>query len=176
MLLDPRLKITAMLTQALDSANIVTLHLTNVQANRIRVKIDGEVVGMYGLGPNDGTADLKIMVPRRDSQIQVANYDTDPRKWGSWSDPVTANSVIVDPTKILYLPEDLTRIEANAFEGIDAEGVIIPDGCTEIGAGAFRNCLKLKYVSYKQGTTIANDAFERTVTDVQCPEIQFNVR
>lgn len=159
MLLDPRLKITAMLTQALDSANIVTLHLTNVQANRIRVKIDGEVVGMYGLGPNDGTADLTIMVPRRDSQIQVANYDTDPRKWGSWSDPVTANSVIVDPTKILYLPEDLTRIEANAFEGIDAEAIVVPAGCEYIGDRAFANCPNLVYVSYPESATLAGDPF-----------------
>lgn len=159
MLLDPRLKITAMLTQALDSANIVTLHLTNVQANRIRVKIDGEVVGMYGLGPNDGTADLTIMVPRRDSQIQVANYDTDPRKWGTWSDPVTANSVIVDPTKILYLPEDLTRIEANAFEGIDAEAIVVPAGCEYIGDRAFANCPNLVYVSYPESATLAGDPF-----------------
>lgn len=159
MLLDPRLKITAMLTQALDSANIVTLHLTNVQANRIRVKIDGEVVGMYGLGPNDGTTDLTIMVPRRDSQIQVANYDTDPRKWGSWSDPVTANSVIVDPTKILHLPEDLTRIEANAFEGIDAEAIVVPAGCEYIGDRAFANCPNLVYVSYPESATLAGDPF-----------------
>ena len=74
------------------------------------------------------------------------------------------------------LPADLTKIEANAFEGIDAESVFIPDGCTEIGAEAFKNCLRLKYVSYKQGTEVASDAFVRTMTGEQYPKIQYNIR
>ena len=49
--------------------------------------------------------------------------------------------------KCLYLPEDLTAIEEDAFKG-DAsfECVIIPDSCTSIGAGAFSGCGKLIYV------------------------------
>lgn len=159
-MLDPRLKITATLKQDEDMANIVHLHLSNVRANRILVKIDGVVTGMYGTGPNNGTADLTLTVPSRTSQIQVANYDTNPRKWGAWSDPVKAYSPVLNPTKTLYLPANLTEIEANAFEGIDAEAVIIPDGCTKIGAGAFRGCQKLTYVSYKSGTFIGEGAFD----------------
>ena len=44
---------------------------------------------------------------------------------------------VVDPGKILILPDDLTTIEANAFEGTDAQVVVIPGGLTSIGAGAF---------------------------------------
>ena len=175
-LLDPNQKITITEARAEPTGNRVTLTLGNVTANRVRIRIDGRDAGIYGIGPNNGTATLRITVPDRDSAIQAANYDTDPTKWGVWSDPVTAESALPDPAKTLYLPEDLTKIEAGAFEGIDAEAVIIPDSCTEVGAGAFRNCLKLSYVSYKQGTLIDDSAFERTVTDEGYPEILFEIR
>lgn len=77
---------------------------------------------------------------------------------------------VVLPEKTMYLPANLTKIEENAFEGIDAEAVIIPDSCTEIGAGAFRDCTKLKYVSYKQGTSGLDGAFGG------CGTIRFDAR
>jgi hypothetical protein len=62
---------------------------------------------------------------------------------------------------ILTLPADVTRIEANAFEGGAFQAVIIPDGCTEIGPEAFANCTELIYVSYPAGTIIGEGAFDR---------------
>ena len=37
------------------------------------------------------------------------------------------------------LPTDLTEIEEEAFEGIDAGFVYVPDNCEKIGAHAFRD-------------------------------------
>lgn len=393
-LLDPKQRITVAGTQAPATANIVTMTLGNVTANRIRLRIDGADAGMYGVNPANGTVTLTIPIANRDGQIQVANYDTNSRKWGAWSYPVSGNDeframmygttertwymglepyqgtedgafsnntaifyyedsvysgeqyswscvcldgpdcfevqqakgdraeaylvpknnitagtavyrvtctvdnttyvaettinivdaqetlpeihleeavytaetnnlgewttstgntslilgdqrafktvldgegqteyqqtgfmmvaspdqdsclncnylaengigyigdmllvsgrkpgsdnvtvqVDLDGTNVRYyktitahiagmmLPANLTKIEANAFEGIGAEAVYIPDGCTEIGAGAFRNCKKLKYVSYKQGTTIGEGAFSG------CGTIRFDAR
>ena len=56
-------------------------------------------------------------------------------------------------------PEDLTRIEANAFEGIDAEAIVVPAGCEYIGDRAFANCPNLVYVSYPESATLAGDPF-----------------
>lgn len=381
-LLDPKQRITVAGTQAPATANIVTMTLGNVTANRIRVRIDGADAGMYAVNPTNGTVTLTIPITNRDGQIQAANYDTNSRKWGAWSYPVSENDeframtfgttestwymglepyqgtedgvfsnntaifyyeghawsdgnwscvcldgpdcfevqqtqgdqaeaclvpknnitagtavyrvictvgntayvaettinivdaqetlpeihleeaaytaetnnlgewtattgnlslilgdqraiktvidgegqtenqqtnfmiaafpdqnsclnynyltengidysgdmllisgrkpgsdsvtvqVDLDGTNVRYyktitariagmmLPANLTKIEANAFEGIDAEAVYIPDGCTEIGAGAFKNCKKLKYVSYKKGTIIGEGAFD----------------
>ena len=57
------------------------------------------------------------------------------------------------------LPADLKTIEANAFEGIDAEAIIVPAGCEYIGDRAFANCPNLVYVSYPESTTLAGDPF-----------------
>lgn len=59
----------------------------------------------------------------------------------------------------LVLPAGLRRIEDNAFEGIAAQAVIIPEGCEYIGSKAFRNCPNLIYVEYYAGTDVAADAF-----------------
>lgn len=41
---------------------------------------------------------------------------------------------------VLTLPAGVTRIDDEAFSGIDAEQVIIPDGTIRIGSGAFSKC------------------------------------
>ena len=68
----------------------------------------------------------------------------------------------IDPSTLLTLdlPEDLERIEDEAFMNGAFEAVVIPDGCTYVGHRAFANCLNLVYVSYPQGTVIEDDAFE----------------
>lgn len=67
---------------------------------------------------------------------------------------------------ILRLPDGLTRIEEGAFEGGAFEAVIIPDGCTEVGAEAFRNCRNLVYVSYPAGTSFGTDAFTDSYIEI----------
>ena len=63
--------------------------------------------------------------------------------------------------KTLTFPEDLTAIEANAFENTGAVVVEISEGCTSIGARAFANCDQLSYVVIpKSVTSISPDAFE----------------
>ena len=69
----------------------------------------------------------------------------------------------IDPSQLntLYLPDGLTRIEDNAFEGGAFQAVIIPDSCTYVGKEAFLDCENLIYVSYKDGTTeFGEDVFK----------------
>ena len=61
---------------------------------------------------------------------------------------------------VLNLPTGLKKIEANAFEWLVCDAVIVPDGCTSIGSGAFANCKRLIYISIPSGTTVAPDAFD----------------
>ncbi len=58
------------------------------------------------------------------------------------------------------LPDDLKEIGEEAFAGNGMEAVVIPDGCTAIGAGAFANCRSLIYVRIPESVeTVAEDAF-----------------
>ena len=62
--------------------------------------------------------------------------------------------------RVLDLPANLATIEANAFEGTSAETVILPEGCTFIGARAFAGCRDLEDVYIPTTlTSIAADAF-----------------
>ena len=61
---------------------------------------------------------------------------------------------------VLRLPAQLGEIEVEAFEGVFARTVVIPDGTTSIGSRAFANCVNLKYVEIPDSvTSIAGDAF-----------------
>ena len=75
---------------------------------------------------------------------------------------IDANGVpAIDPSTLttLKLPDGLTRIEDNAFEGGAFQAVIIPDGCMSIGTDAFKDCANLIYVSYPSGITGIDEAF-----------------
>ena len=60
----------------------------------------------------------------------------------------------------LVLPASVSRIEASAFEGSAAESAYLPDGCAMIGAGAFRDCLNLRWVRIPQNCDIDETAFD----------------
>ncbi|MBR4441842.1 MAG: leucine-rich repeat domain-containing protein, partial [Clostridia bacterium] len=61
----------------------------------------------------------------------------------------------------LVLPAGLTAIEAEAFCGIAADSVVIPEGCTTIGSRAFADCADLiEIVIPASVTSIADDAFD----------------
>ena len=87
-----------------------------------------------------------------------------------WTEGMPIRVIVTDAewTNVLYLPEGLTRIEEGAFQGGAFQAVIVPDSCTSIGSMAFAYCPNLKYVSYKEGTEIAEDAFAES--DVQVLE------
>ena len=58
------------------------------------------------------------------------------------------------------LPGSIATIEANAFEGAAMKIVYIPDTCTAIGAGAFKDCSKLNQIRIPEGCEIGEGAFE----------------
>ena len=58
------------------------------------------------------------------------------------------------------LPKGIREIGDEAFSGSAMTSVYIPDGCTSIGSGAFRNCPNLKQVRIPNGCTVAEDAFD----------------
>lgn len=60
----------------------------------------------------------------------------------------------------LILPNNLTEIDEEAFFGTNAEYIIIPVGCKNIGDYAFRNCSNLKQIWIPADCTIGLNAFE----------------
>lgn len=58
------------------------------------------------------------------------------------------------------LPAALTEIDEDAFGGIAATYVYVPDKCRSIGPGAFRNCANLKQVRLPADCEISDTAFE----------------
>lgn len=65
--------------------------------------------------------------------------------------------------KALVLPTQLNVIDENAFEGIDAQIVVLPKTCTTIKEQAFANCRNLLYVICNSSiSSIADNAFENS--------------
>ena len=60
---------------------------------------------------------------------------------------------------VFRLPASLKTIETEAFEGIAAEAVIIPDSCETIEPKAFVNCQNLLYIRIPAETEISDEAF-----------------
>ena len=62
---------------------------------------------------------------------------------------------------ILSIPSMTIMIDESAFEGVNCQAVIIPNGCTTLGKRCFANCANLVYVHIPTSVThIAEDAFE----------------
>ena len=78
--------------------------------------------------------------------------------WSTWSNAVTVQGTGNTPT--LKLPADLTAVAAEAFRYTKASRVIVPDGCTSIGAYAFADCENLQTVIIPASvTSIDGNAF-----------------
>lgn len=61
----------------------------------------------------------------------------------------------------LVLPADLLIIEEEAFAGDGIACAVLPDGCTEIGAAAFKDCAQLRFVEIPASvSTIDSSAFD----------------
>lgn len=58
------------------------------------------------------------------------------------------------------LPAMIESVEESAFEGIGAEVVYIPDGCTAIGKWAFRDSERLTQIRVPAGCAIGDEAFD----------------
>ncbi len=67
---------------------------------------------------------------------------------------------ILDLSRKVTLPVDLTEIGSEAFANTKLSAVVIPDGCTHIGYKAFANNMALVYVYIPNSVQyIADDAF-----------------
>lgn len=63
-------------------------------------------------------------------------------------------------TDVLYLPASLRSVDSEAFCGIAAKAVVIPESVTMIESRAFADSIKLMYVQIPETvTSIADDAF-----------------
>ena len=58
------------------------------------------------------------------------------------------------------LPAFLTTVEEEAFEGIAASIIYVPDGCTSIGDHAFRNCPNLTQIRIPENCELIQDVFD----------------
>ena len=77
---------------------------------------------------------------------------------------IAADIPALNDMALLRLPAELRVIDDEAFMGLAVDGVIIPDGCTEIGSKAFAECPNLVYIKVPASVTgIADDAFEGSV-------------
>ncbi len=59
---------------------------------------------------------------------------------------------------ILNLPTSLVSIESEAFSGVGAEWVVVPDSCESIAKDAFSECQNLKVVSVPASCALADGA------------------
>ena len=72
----------------------------------------------------------------------------------------TVNVQIIDLSRMITLPDDLTEIGSKAFANTKLSAVTIPNGCTTIAAKAFANNKSLVYVYIPNSVeSIATDAF-----------------
>ena len=62
-------------------------------------------------------------------------------------------------TKVLNLPKGLTDIPSEAFSGIAAEKIVVPDTVETIEAGAFADCPNLQLIEMQPGIDVDEDAF-----------------
>ena len=58
----------------------------------------------------------------------------------------------------LTLPVSLNKIDVEAFAGIAADIVKVPQGCASIGSRAFADCPNLKLIYVSENTSLADDA------------------
>ena len=74
--------------------------------------------------------------------------------------PVTVRVTLGFGTPDFTLPAFLTTVEEEAFEGIAASVVDIPESCVSIGAHAFRNCPNLTQIRIPDGCALGTDVFD----------------
>lgn len=68
------------------------------------------------------------------------------------------NITVTEDCQMLRLPEALTEVGEDAFRGITADAVILPEGCIRLADGAFADCRNLKYIVLPEGCQIAEGA------------------
>ena len=124
----------------------------------------------------DGFVETENFVVSADDFAEDHTYDiiVYAARYG-WNETYDSKSFTVcvpdDPyaENVLRLPAALREIEPEAFEGISARTVVIPDGTTSIGARAFADCANLKYADIPDSVrSIAGDAFAGSQVIIIC--------
>lgn len=102
-------------------------------------------------------------------KIAVNNYTTGNAPYNNAQKVYLYEEATLDSfSNIFTIPEGTVTIEMEAFAGITAEAVVIPDSCLVIGNRAFADCPNLKYVQIPTSVThIAKDAFSGDVQIVR---------
>ena len=67
---------------------------------------------------------------------------------------------VIPENRILTLPASLSIIEEDAFMGVSAELVILPDSCRLVSEGAFRACPNLIEISVPSGCVLYDGALD----------------
>ena len=80
---------------------------------------------------------------------------------------VAQQTIPVVEVPMMTLPVELEIIEEEAFAEDTFVCVVLPNGCTRIGAAAFKDCTQLRFVEIPASvTTIAATAFEGCSDDL----------
>ncbi len=99
--------------------------------------------------PADASQEVFVRGLRKVGGETVLSYESERLPYGVYKPNFTSS-----------LSVSLQLIEAEAFEGCALTNVVIPDGVTSIGAGAFRDCRRLTAVRIPASvTSIGADAF-----------------
>ena len=77
-----------------------------------------------------------------------------------WAAEQGLEAVVIREDDREILPDDLLRIEAQAFRGTSVAYVVVPEGCRSIGENAFADCEALRVIELPDSLTdIAPNAF-----------------
>ena len=137
-------------------------HATSVTIPESVTKIDGAYMfSDYMSWAYGYLKDIYYQGTRKQlSEVALVNtWGEDPAVLPMW-DKITLHYLPTPEEKTVTLPANILYIEDNAFAGIDAEEVIIPDGAVSIGANAFANNDSLVIVRIPASVTeIADNAF-----------------
>jgi hypothetical protein len=66
---------------------------------------------------------------------------------------------------VLYLPTGLKTVESEAFSGVAAQVIVIPEQCVSIAADAFTGCERLAYIVNYSSLTIVPPAGVEVLTE-----------
>ena len=125
--------------------------------------------GVFYAGPEQTVPlTLSTDVPEGSLLLKYdASAGTLTRNGDTWTLTLPAEAVVISAVYIpafgtpdFTLPAFLTTVEEEAFEGIAASVVDIPESCVSIGAHAFRNCPNLTQIRIPDGCTLGTDVFD----------------
>ena len=136
------------------------------------VGVENVAFGAHLIPLGEEFSDLPWFGADENGVIRVNTLETEPGEYWlevsanavSWYGESDRVQVKVLPRSaaatVLRLPSGLTEIEAEAFAGIAAEKVIVPNGVTRIGDRAFADCPNLKEMELPEGVTFEGAPLE----------------